>query len=90
MNLNLYIGNLGFHVSELDLRTLFESYGKVNSAKLIIDRESGNSRGFGFIDMESDDATKAMAGLQNKEIEGRSIKISVAREKYETNSKKSW
>jgi cold-inducible RNA-binding protein len=90
MSMNLYIGNLGFHVSELDLRTLFESYGKVNSAKLIIDRETGNSRGFGFIEMDSNDATNAMAGLQNKEIEGRSIKISIAREKYSVNSKKSW
>jgi RNA recognition motif-containing protein len=88
--MNLYIGNLGFHVSELDLKTLFESYGKVNSAKLIIDRETGNSRGFGFIEMDSNDATRAMEGLQDKEIEGRSIKISIAREKYSVGSKKSW
>ena len=89
--MNLYIGNLGFHVSEPDLRVLFESYGKVKSAKLVTDRETGNSRGFGFIDMESDEAaTRALTELQNKEIEGRAIKISIAREQHRFNSKKSW
>jgi RNA recognition motif-containing protein len=89
--MNLYVSNLGFHVTEEDLRKLFEPFGQVSSAKLITDRETGRSRGFGFIEMPSDpEANKAMAGLNGKQVEGRAISVSVAREKERSNDRKRW
>jgi RNA recognition motif-containing protein len=80
--MNLYVSNLGFHVSDEDLRNLFSAYGEVTSAKVITDRETGRSRGFGFVEMPADDeGKKAIAGLEGKEVEGRSISVSVARPK---------
>ncbi|MBX3240482.1 MAG: RNA-binding protein [Chitinophagaceae bacterium] len=80
--MNMYVSNLGFHVQEEDLRQLFESFGEVTSAKVIKDRDSGRSRGFGFVEMSSDDqAHKAMTSLNNKELEGRLMSVSVARER---------
>jgi RNA recognition motif-containing protein len=80
--MNMYVSNLGFHVSEGDLRKLFEQFGEVSSAKVITDRETGRSRGFGFVEMGTDsEANEAMSKLNNKEIEGRAISVSVARDK---------
>lgn len=80
--MNMYVSNLGFHVQEEDLRKLFGAFGEVTSAKIITDRETGQSRGFGFVEMKStDEANKAMAALNRKEIEGRAISVSVARER---------
>jgi RNA recognition motif-containing protein len=80
--MNLYVSNLGFHVSDEDLRNLFVAYGNVTSAKVIMDRETGRSRGFGFVEMPVDEeAKKAMKGLEGKEIEGRTISVTVARPK---------
>ena len=80
--MNMYVSNLGFHVEEEDLRQLFEPFGQVNSVKVIKDRETARSRGFAFVEMGSDEqANKAMSSLNNKEIEGRPISISVARER---------
>lgn len=88
--MNMYVSNLGFHVQEQDLKQLFESFGQVTSAKVIKDRETGRSRGFGFVEMvSSEEAAKAMSALNNKEIEGRSISISVARER-ETRAPRGW
>jgi len=65
--MNMYVSNLGFHVSEEDLRKLFEPFGEVSSAKVITDRETGRSRGFGFVEMKSNDqANKAMTSLKKK------------------------
>jgi len=87
----MYVSNLGFHVSEEDLRKLFEPFGEVSSAKVITDRETGRSRGFGFVEMKSNDqANKAMTSLNNKEIEGRAISVTVAREKEKTNDRRRW
>ena len=80
--MNLYVSNLGFHVSDDDLKNLFEAYGNVTSAKVITDRETGKSRGFGFVEMPvEDEGKKAMKGLEGKEIEGRTISVTVARPK---------
>jgi RNA recognition motif-containing protein len=88
--MNMYVSNLGFHVEDEDLKQLFASFGQVTSAKVIKDRETGRSRGFGFVEMQStEEANKAMASLNNKEIEGRAISISVAREK-EARSPRKW
>jgi len=90
--MNMYVSNLGFHTSDDDLRKLFEAFGEVSSAKVITDRESGRSRGFGFVEMSSStDATTAMNKLNGKEIEGRMISVSVAREKENrSDNKRRW
>jgi RNA recognition motif-containing protein len=89
--MNLYVSNLGFQVSDSDLRKLFEGHGQVSSAKVITDRESGRSRGFGFVEMDSDkEATAAMNKLNGQEIDGRTISVSVAREKENRNDRKKW
>ena len=81
----MYVSNLSFHTGDDDLRKLFEVFGAVSSAKVINDRDSGRSRGFGFVEMDSDaEAKKAIEGLNNKEIEGRAMSVSVAREKTTT------
>lgn len=80
--MNMYVSNLSFHTADDDLRKLFEQFGAVSSAKVINDRDTGRSRGFGFVEMESEaEAKKAIEGLNNKEIEGRPMSVSVAREK---------
>jgi RNA recognition motif-containing protein len=85
--MNMYVSNLGFQVSDLDLRKLFEQFGTVSSAKVITDRETGRSRGFGFVEMDSDtEAKEAMAKLNNQEVEGRALSVTTAREKTPRNN----
>jgi RNA recognition motif-containing protein len=95
--MNLYVSNLSFHTTDDDLRKLFAQYGTVSSARVITDRETGRSRGFGFVEMEStNDANEAMKNLNNKEIEGRMMAVVVAKEKENKGNnsfrgnKKSW
>ena len=89
--MNMYVSNLGFHLTDDDLRKLFETFGQVSSAKVITDRETGKSRGFGFVEMSSgNEASQAMSKLNGKEIEGRMISVTVAREKESRAPKKKW
>lgn len=89
--MNMYVSNLSFHTMEDDLRKLFEQFGTVSSAKIITDRDTGRSRGFGFVEMESDEeAKKAMNALHNKEIEGRPMSVSLAKEKTNRPDNKRW
>jgi RNA recognition motif-containing protein len=89
--MNMYVSNLSFHTSDEDLKTLFSQYGAVSSAKVINDRETGRSRGFGFVEMDSaDEANAAMKGLNGKDIEGRALSVSVAREKAPRSDNKRW
>lgn len=89
--MNMYVSNLSFHTADTDLRKLFEQFGAVSSAKVITDRETGKSRGFGFVEMSSDaEAKEAIKGLNNKEIEGRAMSVSVAREKSPRADNKRW
>jgi len=87
----MYVSNLSFHTTEEDLNKLFSQYGAVQSAKIITDRETGRSRGFAFVEMASDEeSNKAIAGLNNKEIEGRAMSVSVAKEKPKRADNKRW
>ena len=80
--MNIYVSNLGFNVQDADLKSLFAEYGDVSSAKVVMDRETGRSRGFGFVEMPDDNAaSKAMKDLDGKMSDGRSIKVSEARAK---------
>lgn len=89
--MNLFVSNLSFTTSDSDLKKLFTEFGDVTSAKVITDRETGRSRGFGFVEMSSDNhANKAITALNNKEIDGRTMSVSVAREKTSRSDNKRW
>ena len=80
--MNVYVGNLSYDLSEDDLKTAFEEYGEVSSAKIIFDRYSGRSKGFGFVEMSSDDEAKAaIEALAGKELGGRTMVVNEARPK---------
>lgn len=82
MSRKVYVGNLAWSYSSDDLKSLFSQYGTVVSAKVITDRETGRSRGFGFVEMESESqASQAIEALNNKEIEGRRLTVNEARER---------
>ena len=82
MSTNLYVGNLPFSTTSAELEELFAAHGSVTSAQVITDRETGRSRGFGFVEMESDDAAQqAIAELNDSEVSGRRIRVNVARER---------
>jgi RNA recognition motif-containing protein len=81
---NIYVGNLSFEATEEDLQGAFESFGKVESAKIIRDKYSGQSRGFGFVEMpSSDEARAAISGLNGKELKGRTLSVNEARPRAE-------
>ncbi|MDF1550974.1 MAG: RNA-binding protein [Bacteroidales bacterium] len=87
--MNIYVGNLHYDVTEDDLKSLFEEYGQVDSAKMIMDKYSGKSKGFGFIEMSnSDEGQAAIDALDGTELKGRNLKVNLAREKSESDYKK--
>lgn len=89
--MNMYVSNLGFNTTDNDLQKLFEAFGQVSSAKVITDRDTGRSRGFGFVEMSSDnEANQAMAKLNGKEIGGRAISVTIARERESRPNKSKW
>ena len=78
--MNIYVGNLSFDLTEDELRQAFGSYGQVDSVKIIMDRYSGRSKGFAFIEMANDDEGRAaIAEMNGKELKGRPLKVDEAR-----------
>ncbi len=78
--MNIYVGNLSYRMGDGELREVFEAYGEVSSARVISDRETGRSKGFGFVEMPDDNAAnEAIEALNGKEVEGRSIRVNEAR-----------
>ena len=78
--MNIYVGNLSYSLTEDDLRALFAEFGDVSSAKLIIDRETNRSKGFGFVEMSSNDAAnKAIDELNGREVSARALRVNEAR-----------
>ena len=80
MNNKLYVGNLSYSVRDEQLQDAFSAYGQVNSAKVLMDRDSGRSKGFGFVEMGSDaEAQAAIDGLNGHDLDGRALTVNVAR-----------
>jgi RNA recognition motif-containing protein len=87
--MNIYVGNLSYDTGENDLRQAFEEFGSVDSVKIIMDRYTDRSKGFGFVEMTSDDdGKKAISELNGKELHGRALKVNAARPREER--KNSW
>ena len=82
--MNIYVGNLNYNVTEDELREVFEEFGEVSSAKIITDKYSGRSKGFGFVEMPNDSEGKdAIENLNDRDLQGRNIKVNEARERTE-------
>ena len=79
----IYVGNLPFSATEIEVKELFEAHGPVESVNLITDRETGRPRGFGFVEMESDAADAAISALDGQSMGGRDLKINEARPRRE-------
>ncbi|MCL4809306.1 MAG: RNA-binding protein [Thermoanaerobaculia bacterium] len=77
--MKLYVGNLSYTTNDSTLNDLFSPFGQVESARVITDRDSGTSKGFGFVEMSNADAQKAMGALNGREIDGRSIRVNEAK-----------
>ena len=88
--MNIYVSNLSFNVQDEDLREFFTPFGEVTSAKIINDRETGKSRGFGFVEMADETASKkAIAELDQATVEGRTIKVVEAKPKEDKGGRSS-
>jgi RNA recognition motif-containing protein len=84
MSKKLYVGNLSYGIRNSDLEEMFAAHGTVQSAQVIMDRDSGRSKGFGFVEMESDqEARAAIAALNGKELDGRALTVNEARPREE-------
>jgi len=78
--MNLFVGNLSFETSDRDLKEAFEAFGQVSSSAVIMDRDSGRSRGFGFVEMPTEgEARAAIEGLDGQDLNGRALKVNEAR-----------
>ena len=78
--MNIYVSNLAYNATDYDLRQLFESYGEVDTIRIITDRDTGQSRGFGFVEMPDSAAAKAaIQGVQGKELAGRTLTVNEAK-----------
>ena len=89
---NIYVGNLPFSVTEADFRAMFEEHGAVSSANLVMDRDTGRPRGFGFVEMDDDSqAQAAMDALDGADMDGRALKVNEAKPREQRPSRdRSW
>ncbi|QSH41457.1 RNA-binding protein [Lentisphaerota bacterium ZTH] len=86
--MNLYVGNLPYSTGQAELQTLFENHGEVDSARVITDRETGRSKGFGFVEMTNDEeARSAIEALNGTDVEGRNIVVNEARPRTERDNR---
>ena len=77
--MNIYVGNLAYSVKDEDMKAAFAEFGEVTSAKVIMDKYTGRSRGFGFVEMANDEEAKAaIEGMNGKELQGRAVKVNEA------------
>jgi|SRR5579884_4176304 cold-inducible RNA-binding protein len=84
MGKKIYVGNLAYGISSSDLQQMFEPYGAVQSAQVIMDRDTGRSKGFGFVEMDGEaEAQAAITALNGKEMEGRTLTVNEARPREE-------
>ena len=82
MSMNIYVGNLAFSTNNADLEALFAEHGEVTRAQVITDRDTGRSRGFGFVEMASaDEANEAIRSLNGRNVDGRDLKVNQAKER---------
>ena len=82
--MNIYVGNLSYDTTEDELRTMFAEFGSVDSAKLIMDRDSGQSKGFGFVEMaDNSGGQQAIEGLNGRDINGRTLTVNKAKPREE-------
>ena len=80
--MNIYVGNLHFNVNEEELKEIFEEFGEIMSVRIITDKQTGRSKGFGFVEMiKEEDASAAIENLDGTEIRGRRVKVNRARER---------
>ncbi|PZN29555.1 MAG: RNA-binding protein [Proteobacteria bacterium] len=86
----IYVGNLPFSASEEDVRTLFMQHGTVESVSLIMDRETGRPRGFGFVEMSRADAARAIQNLNGQEMDGRPLRVNEAQDKPRGGGQRRW
>lgn len=82
MTTNIYVGNLSFETNSPQIEALFAEHGEVTKAQVVMDRDSGRSRGFGFVEMAvADEAQKAIAALNGKNVDGRALTVNLAKER---------
>ena len=82
--MNIYVGNLPYQLTEDELKETFEEFGEVESAKIIMDKYSGRSKGFGFVEMPNDEEAKqAIESMNDSDVKGRNIRVNQARERNE-------
>lgn len=86
----MYVSNLGFQVTDEELKTLFNKFGEVTSVKVITDRETGRSRGFAFVEMSDDAGEEAMKELHGKQLDGRAISVTKAKPKSDSGGNRSF
>jgi RNA recognition motif-containing protein len=91
MATKLFVGSLSYNTTDASLEEFFAAFGKVTSAKVIMDRDTNRSKGFGFVEMESDEEAKAaIAGLDGKELDGRPIAVNEARPREDNRERRSF
>jgi len=89
--MNIYVGNLSYETSENDLRNAFSEYGSVSKVNVIMDKMTGKSKGFAFIEMDNDaDGQKAIDELNGADLAGRNLKVNLAKPREERPARKSW